>query len=75
MIVTLAVTLCSPSAFCFAAQGAKAGRSDLTTRSGFGGFKCRTPSSNMIALTAKDANHVKAVVADAAVWIEDAKPK
>jgi pimeloyl-ACP methyl ester carboxylesterase len=42
-------------------------RIDAATRTGFGDFNRRTPDRNAIALTAKVADHAKAVAADAAV--------
>lgn len=42
-------------------------RIDTATRAGFGDFNRRTPNKTMIALTARVADHAKAVAADAAV--------
>jgi pimeloyl-ACP methyl ester carboxylesterase len=42
-------------------------RIDAATRTGFGDFNLRTPDRNAITLTAKVADHAKAVAADAAV--------
>jgi pimeloyl-ACP methyl ester carboxylesterase len=42
-------------------------RINVATRTGFGDFNRRTPNRNMIALTAKVADHAKALAIDAAV--------